>query len=82
MRFNYSNNVVRLVSVRKVISSKNGKEFYFAKVYDLETYESNDYMINFDECKPDRLVAGMNYMMDLIVDGRFSSIVLTPASNL
>ena len=42
MRFNYSNNVVRLVSVRKVISSKNGKEFYFAKVSDLETYESND----------------------------------------
>ena len=81
MRFNYSNSVVRLVSVRKV-TSKNGNELYFAKVADLETYESNDYMLNRDECKPDRLVAGGDYMLDLIVDGRFSSILLTTASKL
>lgn len=81
MKFKYENGLVRLVSVRKAVS-QNGKDLYFAKVADIETYESNDYMINRNECNPDSLVAGYDYHLYLTVDGRFSSVYLVPASNL
>lgn len=81
MRFDYSNEVVHLVNIRHV-TSKNGKDLYFANVTDITSYENDTFMINKAECSPDKLVAGENYRLELEVENGYSSAILIPISDL
>lgn len=69
---------LRLVTVRT--HEKEGKKHTFVKLADEMSFESNEFMLTRDQA-PDLLMAGTRYKVALDVEGRFSSVTLTPEAN-
>ena len=70
---------LRLLSVRT--HTKGEKNYTFVKLADEATFENNDFMLNREETSPDSLVAQNRYDVELQVDGRYSTVTLTPVSS-
>ena len=76
----FAKNVVRLVSLKKVNSSKSDWTGTFVSIADMKTYENLELLLQ-DEANAKILTEGKDYTAMLHYDGRKASVTLKLPTN-